>query len=118
MPQQKEDTGTHMSECEIDEHGTKSWYLDGKRHREDGPAIEYAYGTKSWYIDGKLHREDGPASVGCNGDKSWHINGQLHREDGPAVERHNGTKRWYIDGIEVTEAEVICRNRQRILELI
>ena len=42
-------------------NGDKSWYLNGKRHREDGPAVEYASGDKFWYLNGKLHREDGPA---------------------------------------------------------
>ena len=40
--------------------GTKEWYLNGKLHREDGPAIEWASGGKSWYLNGKVHREDGP----------------------------------------------------------
>jgi hypothetical protein len=29
----------------------KGWYINGKRHREDGPAIEYSDGDKYWYID-------------------------------------------------------------------
>lgn len=33
----------------------------GERHREDGPAVEYADGSKYWYQNGELHREDGPA---------------------------------------------------------
>ena len=41
--------------------GSKEWYLNGKQHREDGPAVERANGTKVWYLNGKLHREDGPA---------------------------------------------------------
>jgi hypothetical protein len=56
--------------------GNKTWFLDGKRHREDGPAIEYSNGYKSWYLDGKLHREDGPAIDYSNGDKSWYLNGK------------------------------------------
>ena len=35
------------------DNGTKSWYLNGKYHREDGPAIEYADGSKSWYLNDK-----------------------------------------------------------------
>jgi hypothetical protein len=27
--------------------------MNGKWHREDGPAIEFADGTKYWYLDGK-----------------------------------------------------------------
>ena len=33
--------------------GDKEWYLNGKLHREDGPAVEYSYGTKYWYLNGK-----------------------------------------------------------------
>jgi hypothetical protein len=62
-------------ECKIDKHGkTKSWYLNGELHREDGPAIEWADGTKSWYLNGNLHREDGPAVEWANGDKQWCLN--------------------------------------------
>jgi hypothetical protein len=42
-------------------NGDKSWYLHGKRHKTDGPAVEYNNGTKIWYLHGKTHREDGPA---------------------------------------------------------
>ena len=34
------------------DNGDKEWYLNGKRHREDGPAIEGASGGKSWYLNG------------------------------------------------------------------
>lgn len=30
----------------------KAWYINGKFHREDGPAVIYADGSKYWYIDG------------------------------------------------------------------
>lgn len=33
--------------------GTKSWYLNDKRHREDGPAVEYSDGDKFWYLNGE-----------------------------------------------------------------
>jgi hypothetical protein len=45
----------------VNKDGTKVWYLDGKLHRADGPAMITILGTKLWYIDGELHREDGPA---------------------------------------------------------
>ena len=32
--------------------GTKFWYLNGLRHREDGPAVEFASGIKSWFLNG------------------------------------------------------------------
>lgn len=31
--------------------GDKFWYLNGRRHRLDGPAIEYKDGTKFYFID-------------------------------------------------------------------
>ena len=48
--------------------------MNGKRHREDGPAVIWANGTKSWYMNGKQHREDGPAIERADGSKSWWLN--------------------------------------------
>ena len=62
-------------------NGTKSWYLNGKKHREDGPAIEYANGYKAWYLNGELHREDGPAIEYADGDKAWYLNGVRYTEE-------------------------------------
>ena len=85
--------------------GDKYWYLNGKFHREDGPAIELASCDKYWYLNGKTHREEGPAIEYANGDKHWYLNDKLHREDGPAVESANGDKRWYLNGIELTQKQ-------------
>jgi len=59
----------------VDKHDNKIWRLNGKHHREDGPAIE-----------------------GKNGDKAWCLHGELHREDGSAVEYTDGNKAWYLHG--------------------
>jgi hypothetical protein len=88
-------------------NGTKHWFLNGNRHREDGPAVESADGYKSWYLNGKLHREDGPAVELADGSKYWYLNGNRHREDGPAIELADGYKSWYLNGKEYTEAEFI-----------
>lgn len=85
-------------ECRIFLDGTKCWWLNGKLHREDGPAIEHASGTKWWYLNGKYHREDGPAIEHADGTKYWYLNGRLHREDGPAIEWADGSKEWYLFG--------------------
>jgi hypothetical protein len=93
--------------------GDKEWYLNGKLHREDGPAVKYSDGTKGWYLNGNLHREDGPAIhredgpaiEHANGDKEWYLNGNLHREDGPAIEKANGNKYWYLNDEELTKKE-------------
>ena len=37
----------------VDDYGTKHWYHNDKRHREDGPAVEYANGDKHWFLNGK-----------------------------------------------------------------
>lgn len=63
--------------------------------------------SKEWYLDGKLHREDGPAIEKYDGTKSWWLNGKLHREDGPAYEGKNGIKEWWLNGVEVTEKDVM-----------
>ena len=87
------------------EDGSKSWYLNGKYHREDGPAIERADGIKCWYLNGKYHREDGPALEYADGTKKWYLNGKLHREDGPAIEYANVSKFWFLNGQQLTQEE-------------
>src|SRR6056297_164541 len=92
-------------EVRVDDNGTKEWRLNDKRHREDGPALEYANGTKSWWLNGELHREDGPAVEWSDGTKSWFLNGKRHRGGGPAIEGANGYKEWWLNGVELTEEE-------------
>ena len=91
--------------CKVDTDGSKRWYLNGKLHREDGPAIEDTNGIKAWCINGQYHREDGPAFEYADGSKAWYLNDKRHREDGPAIENANGTKYWYLNGKELTELE-------------
>ena len=38
-------------EMVIDPDGIKRWFLNGKLHREDGPAVEHPDGTKFWYLN-------------------------------------------------------------------
>jgi hypothetical protein len=68
-------------EVKVYTNGDKYWYLKGKLHREDGPAVEGANGRKYWYLNGKIHREDGPAVEGANGKKSWYLNGEYLTEE-------------------------------------
>jgi antitoxin component YwqK of YwqJK toxin-antitoxin module len=109
---------------EIDAKGNKCWKVDGKLHREDGPAVissyvEYYYkngelhsyndepainfkdGHQEWYKNGLLHRDsDLPAIVSHNGRKEWYQNGQLHREtDLPASINKKGDQKWYKHGL-------------------
>ena len=65
----------------------------------------YADGDKVWYLNGKRHRTDGPATEYTNGDKYWHLNDKLHRIDGPAIEYANGDKFWFLNDIQYSEEE-------------
>ena len=85
--------------------GSKYWYLNGKLHREDGPAVEYADGSKDWYLNSKRHRENGPACEYADGTKYWYLNSKRHRKDGPACEYADGSKHWYLDDKALTEPE-------------
>ena len=122
LPEGEEDDLPHM----IDENGVKYWYNSkGDRHRDNGPAIDHP-DLKMWIINGKLHREDGPAVIYKNGfvrskyrlwmirnnvpileytyhrddatTESWCINGKFHRIGGPAV-------------IAIIDGEIDCRNQ-------
>ena len=42
----------------VDTNGTRCWYLNGKLHRENGPAVEYASGTRFWYLNGEKYTEE------------------------------------------------------------
>ena len=74
----------------------KYWYLNGKLHRKDGPAVECINGSKHWYQNGQCHREDGPAVEYTNGSKYWYQNGKLHRKYGPATEHMDGHKEYRV----------------------
>ena len=67
-----------MIEYQVDEYGNQYWYLNGKWHSEDGPAVIWADGTKRWYLNGKRHREDGPAIIYADGSQRWYLNGIQH----------------------------------------
>ena len=88
----------------VNEDGT-FWRINGKYHREDGPAIEWANGSKLWYQNGKLHRIGAPAVVNSIGSKHWWREGVRHREDGPACEFANGLVEWCLNGKYLTETE-------------
>jgi len=64
-----------MNNPEINKYGDKFWRnKEGKLHREDGPAVEFAHGSKLWYLNDKCHRDDGPAVERTNGHKEYWIN--------------------------------------------
>jgi hypothetical protein len=68
----------------------------GKKHRLDGPAIEFRNGYEAWYQNGLLHRLDGPAVVYNDGAKEWWINNECYH-----------TKEEYFDALS-DEAKAKC----------
>jgi len=66
-------------------------------------------GTKEWRLNGKRHREDGPAVEWWDGRNDWWLNGKRHREDGPAIERAS-YKEWWLNDKQLTEEEFNTRN--------
>ena len=64
----------------VGENGDKRWYLNGKFHREDGPAIEYADGTKYWFINDQplTEAEFNIRTKSCNG-KVVEIDGKKYK---------------------------------------
>jgi hypothetical protein len=67
--------------------------------------VKVDFDGKSWWLNGKLHREDGPAVELSSGSKYWYLNDKLHREDGPAIELSDGTKSWWLNGINYSEED-------------
>ncbi len=70
----------HFTISEVDEYGTRHWWLNGKRHREDGPAYEGVNGTRRWALHGRWHREDGPAISMANGYREWWLYGEEYSQ--------------------------------------
>lgn len=91
----------------------KKYYVDGKLHREGGPAVEEFYDngkTKSlsWYLDGKLKRDNRPSIVkldkntGATTYEEWNEDGKLHKIEGPSIVYYypEGPKKqeyWYVN---------------------
>lgn len=63
-----------------------------------------------WILNGKIHREDGPAVIYRNGGQFWYLNNKPHREDGPAFTHPNGNNKWYLNDLEYSEEEFKHKN--------
>ena len=62
-----------------DEHGRFHKYEKIPCKNEPFAGKNY---TEQWTLDGKLHREDGPARIWFNGWEEWCQNGEWYREGG------------------------------------
>ena len=68
--------------CHIDGFGYRVWQLESKKpryiHREDGPAVITPAGCKMWWVNNKRHRLDGPAvEFTAFDEEEWWINNKF-----------------------------------------
>jgi hypothetical protein len=105
-----------------------AWYKDGKLHRDgDLPALIHRGKLNEYYQDGRRHRVNGPAMEWLQLDgenlEGWYLNGKEYRTEAlhaEAVKADHGIKdmghftgkietanhtAWFIDGKECTETE-------------
>jgi len=91
-------------EIYIDQYGNKI-YKNSKGIYLDGSEIKHVNGTKYWYKEGKKHKDNGPAIECADKFKEWYKEGLLHRVDGPAIEYANGEKYWCLLNKPLKEKE-------------
>jgi len=80
--------------------------------------IQNRNGDKNWYLDYRRHRLDGPAVERANGSKEWWVSGKRHRRDGPAMEYENGNREWWVADKEVSKSEFVTLVIQRDLKVL
>ena len=98
----------------VNKDGSKYWYLNGKLHREDGPAIEHSSGDKYWYLNDELHREDGPAIEYASGTKFWYLNGKFSKDEWE--KRIKKTHNIIIDGKEIELSDESFQNLKKAFD--
>lgn len=119
--------------------------INGKCHREDGPAISYFRNSldlkklikdeEIYMIDG-YYRENGPSVIkydwiGNKQEETWYKQGRIHNLNGPALITYKNdkiiSKKWYVNGkplnrtkMPAFENNVLCGriklNQRSILE--
>lgn len=108
----KNDHGNGITESYYD-HIITIWRKNGRKHKEDGPAVKYIGGEQEFWFNGKKHRDgDLPAVVVPYELYEWWFNGKLHRKDGPALIQMSAyasrcKEEWWYNGknYDVTNAK-------------
>lgn len=70
-------------------------------------------GTTYRYVEGLKHRLDGPAVVLPGGSEHWYRYGKLHRTDGPAITFRDGFFRYYVNGVRQPNPEPLAASFKR-----
>lgn len=66
-----------------------------------------------WFLNGRLHREDGPAIL-TSTLKCWCQNGKFHRVNGPAIVKTSKIDYSQIKTVELTSRKTIIRGLQSL----
>ena len=72
--------------CRVFERSETRYYLNGKAHREDLPAVINDDGMLQYWLNGQLHRLDGPA-ISCRKksnlrwDDEYRIHGRRYNKE-------------------------------------
>lgn len=92
--------GVHRPAFIDNKKNIKKWFLNGKLHRVDGPAVTNKK-IVCYYLNGELHRVDGPAIIDDMCEK-WFLNGKLHRVEDrdlihkpSTISKDKRSKNWY-----------------------
>lgn len=82
------------------EDGTKIWFKNGKRHRNNDKPALISLNKYEWWKDGKLHRDNDLPAVISPDQLIWYKNGKIHREGIlPAIIYKNGYCEYRKEGI-------------------
>lgn len=84
--------------------GLKKWFKDGKKHREDGPAVQYPNGIGYWYTHGKF--KESPKS---GSPSKENMNSTFFFKDTPLIKRPK--KSDYIEVLPVSAEEFDCTQK-------
>ena len=77
--------------------------------------MEYANGSKHWYINGKPHRENGPAVEYANCSKAWYLNGFRMTEQEHAQKTRAKKTCLILDGKEIEISSETIENLKKVL---
>ena len=92
-------------QVEVMEDGTTYWTVNGKRHREDGPAGKWNDGTEVYYLNDQIHREDGPAVKYLNGKVEYWLDGKRYTKGG-----------FYKEIAKRQQKSLACENKEVMID--
>jgi hypothetical protein len=80
-PQYREELPHGYTGMAVYPDGTICWYNDGMLDTFNTWTVTKPCGAKLYFVRGKCHRENGPAIENLNGKNFWVINGKSCKEE-------------------------------------